>query len=188
VGSTDELGDRELLTRAAAGDRRSFGALYDRHVRAVYWQAFSVSSDADEAEEVTQDVFVTLWRRIREISIVDDSSLPWLLTTARFTALNARRRAVKTSNNSVSLDVADVAVAESVEDEVLAAQVRAEIDKAVSALSRRDRELYELCVVGDHTYERAAHELGVTHAAVRNRLSRVRSRLRTDLSAVREPS
>ncbi|MCW2751442.1 MAG: polymerase subunit sigma-24, partial [Aeromicrobium sp.] len=64
----------------------------------------------------------------------------------------------------------------------------AEITRAVTALSPLDRQLYELFVAGDHTYELAARELGVTHAVVRNRLSRLRSRLRADLRSMRETS
>ena len=66
--------------------------------------------------------------------------------------------------------------------------MRAEIDKAVAALAPNDRRLYELCVEGDRTYEHAARELGVTHAVVRNRLHRLRARLRADLRSMRETS
>ena len=177
--------DTELLARAQVGDRLAFADLYDRHVRPVYWQACSVLGDASEAEEVTQDVFVTAWRKIRGITPVDGSLLPWLLVTARYTALNAHRRAVRRS--AAPLD--DSAVAgDSVEREVEAAQVRAEIDKAVAALAPNDRRLYELCVEGDRTYEQAARELGVSHAVVRNRLHRLRARLRADLRSMRETS
>jgi RNA polymerase sigma factor (sigma-70 family) len=180
-------GDRELLSRAAAGDRAAFGQLYDRHVRPVYWQAYAVVRDTDEAQDVTQDVFVTTWDRIRAITVVDDSVLPWLLVTARYTALNARRRTRRREGrlNLLDPDLADDA---SVEDEVESGQVRAEIDKAVAGLSTTDRRLYDLCVEGDHTYELAARELGVSHAAVRNRLSRLRARLRADLRSIRETS
>ena len=179
-------GDGELLSRAAAGDRAAFGQLYDRHVRPVYWQAYAVVRDADEAEDITQDVFITTWNKIRAINLVDESALPWLLVTARFTALNARRRTLKTRRHRSSSTPTSTMRAASVEDEVEGAQVRAEIDKAVAALSPTDRQLYDLCVVGDHTYELAARELGVTHAVVRNRLSRLRSRLRADLRSMRE--
>jgi len=113
--------------------------------------------------------------------------LPWLLVTARYTALNARRRSQKVSARSIQLD-ADLPDDASVEDEVVAAQVRGEIDKAVAALSPTDQRLYEMCVAGDHTYELAARELGVSHAAVRNRVSRLRTRLRADLRSMRETS
>ena len=179
-------GDAELLDRAAAGDRAAFGRLYDRHVRPVYWQAYAVVRDVDDAEDITQDVFITMWNKVRSINLVDESTLPWLLVTARFTALNARRRALKARHGDLDADVRDEGP--SVEEEVEGAQVRAEIDKAVAALSPTDRQLYDLCVVGDHTYELAARELGVTHAVVRNRLSRLRSRLRADLRSMKENS
>ena len=178
-------GDRELLERAATGDRRAFGQLYDRHVRPVYWQAYSVVRNADHAEDVTQDVFITTWNKIRTITVVDESVLPWLLVTARYTALNARRRHDKSSFRELDPDLADT---RTVEDEVEAGQVRAEIDKATAALTTKDRRLYDLCVAGDHTYEMAARELGVSHAVVRNRLSRLRTRLRADLRSIRETS
>ena len=185
--STEAADDVALLTRAQAGDRAAFANLYDRHVRPVYWQAYSVVRDAGEAEEVTQDVFVTTWRRIRAIRTVDGSVLPWLLVTARYTALNAHRRASRRSSQSLTDDVPDGAES-AVEREVEAALVRAEIDKAVAALTPTDRRLYELCVDGDLTYEQAARDLGVSHAVVRNSLHRLRTRLRADLRSMRETS
>lgn len=185
--TAEGAGDRELLARAATGDRAAFGQLYDRHVRPVYWQAYSVVRDASEAEDITQDVFITTWDKIRHISVVDESVLPWLLVTARFTALNARRRSQKVRARSIELN-SDLADDSSVEDEVVAGQIRSEIDKAVAALSATDRRLYDMCVAGDHTYELAARELGVSHAVVRNRISRLRTRLRADLRSMRETS
>lgn len=180
-----KTGDRELLARAASGDRAAFGEIYDRHVRPVYWQAYGILRDEREAEDVTQDVFITTWRRIRTITVVDESVLPWLLVTARYTALNASRGRRRRSADELD---PQVATDRTVEDEVEAGQVRAEIDKATAALSETDRRLYELCVAGDHTYEMAARELGVSHAAVRNRVSRLRRRLRADLRSMRETS
>ncbi|BDH56214.1 RNA polymerase sigma factor [Tsukamurella sp. PLM1] len=71
---------------------------------------------------------------------------------------------------------------------MLAAEIRELIAAAVNALSPTDQRLYRLCVEDEQTYERAAAEVGVTHAAVRNRVSRLRGRLRADLSTLREQS
>jgi RNA polymerase sigma factor (sigma-70 family) len=177
--------DGSLLRRAARGDRAAFGRLYDRHVRPVYWQAYSVLRAEREAEDVTQDAFVTMWHKIRTITLVDESVLPWLLVTARYTALNARRGRVRRQGDVLDDRLPSDAA---VEDEVEAGLVRAEIEKATASLSPVDRQLYELCVAGDHTYEMAARELGVSHAVVRNRLSRLRTRLRADLRSVKEIS
>ncbi|WP_286929280.1 MULTISPECIES: RNA polymerase sigma factor [Aeromicrobium] len=178
--STDApVSDAALLARAQRGDTWAFGALFDRHVGAVYWQAHRVVGDADEAEDVCQDTFVTAWRRVDDITIVDRSILPWLMVTARYTALNAGRKRARLRAVTLEHEPADAAAdpAGRVEE----AAVAAAIEAAVSRLSAVDRRLFELCVDGDLTYEQAAAELGVTHGAVRNRVSRLRTRLRGDL-------
>lgn len=177
--------DAGLLQRAGIGDRDAFGTLYDRHVRAVYWQAFRVVRDVDAAEDVTQETFVVAWRRSRTIRLVDGSVLPWLLVTARQVALNAARKAAR--RRTAELDE-DLPARHDVESTVEAELARVEIDAAVACLGELDQRLYALCIDGDHSYEQAAHELGVTHAVVRNRLHRLRGRLRADLRAMRETS
>ena len=167
--------DQTLLARAATGDADAFAALFDRHVRAVYWQAYHVVGDADLAQDVAQESFITAWRRRGEIRI-EDSLLPWLLVTARHIALNHGRKRARL--RAVPLEATpEPRTPDHVDDAV----VRDAIDAAVARLSPVDRELFALCVEGDHTYESAAAELGLTHAAVRNRVSRLRGRLRRDL-------
>lgn len=176
---TDEL---TQLAKAQVGDRDAFAGLYDRHVRPVYWQAYSVVRDRELAEDVTQEVFVTTWRRIRTITPVDGSILPWLLVTARYTAFNAGRKERRRAADELPADAAGPGGADL---EAESALIRAEINKAVSALSPIDQQLYTLCLDGGASYEQAARELGVSHSVVRNRLHRLRTRLRADLSALR---
>ena len=186
--TTSEDSDHALLARTGSGDRSAFGQLYERHVRAVYWQAYDVVRDPHVAEEVSQDAFLTLWRKARSVHLVDESALPWLMVTARYLALNAGRRLQREARRSTALDT-DVPDDSAEIDRTLEFDaVRTQIGKAVDALGDLDRRLYDLCIEQDHTYESAARELGVSHGTVRNRLSRVRTRLRADLQAVRETS
>ena len=182
----DDVTDATLIGRARAGDRAAFGQLYDRHVRPVYWQAYAVLGDATAAEDATQETFVTAWRRLGAIPTAD-SALPWLLVTARYVALNARRGTVRRERRTTDLPE-DVVALDDVVAVVEAADVRAEIDRAVAHLTDTDRALCELCLEDGLTYAEAAERLGLTHASVRNRLSRLRARLRSDLRSLREPA
>lgn len=183
-----DTADQVLLDRSSAGDRAAFEQIYDRHVRAVYWQAHRVVRDADLAQQVSQDAFITLWEKSRTVRIVDESVLPWLMVTARFIALNAHRRQRRDADHSAELDRDLVDPTSDVEQAAAAGVVQERIDAAVGRLSDLDQQLYQLCIDGDHSYESAARELGVSHGSVRNRLSRVRAQLRADLRAVRETS
>ena len=180
--------DRELLGRAAHGDRHAFDQLYVRHVRPVYWQAYAVLRNPLDAEDATQEVFITTWKKIRSITLADDSLLPWLLVTARYTALNKRRQGMRDASHrqSISEEIPDES--SSVEDTVEHDALLARVEKSVAELSGIDRQLYEKCITGDRTYAEAAEELGVSHGSVRNRVSRIRQRFRADIHVLRGSS
>src|SRR6185437_17163793 len=55
--------DREWIEASRRGDRAAFARLIERHQRAVYAVAFSATRDRALADDVTQDAFVTGWRR-----------------------------------------------------------------------------------------------------------------------------
>jgi RNA polymerase sigma-70 factor (ECF subfamily) len=48
-----------------------------------------------------------------------------------------------------------------------------------------DQEIFWLCLVGDLSYKQAARQLGISHGSVRNRLSRLKARLRSELSLLK---
>lgn len=183
--------DADLLRRAQRGDRLAFGVLYDRHASAVFWQAHGVLGDADLAQDVAQETFVTAWRRLNDITVVDGSLAPWLLVTARYTALNHRRRRRRPDHDALSLDDSShetAAASASVHDQAEQREVRRQIERVLEELTPLERRIYDLCVEEGRTYEQAAQELGLSHGALRNRLSRLRQRLRRDLRAVWEAS
>jgi RNA polymerase sigma-70 factor (ECF subfamily) len=56
----EELTDRELINRALTGDHLSFGVLAERHYMTVYRYAFRWCSSREDAEDITQEVFIKL--------------------------------------------------------------------------------------------------------------------------------
>lgn len=183
----DTPDDSSLLNAASNGDQTAFAQLFDRHVRPVFYQAFSVVRDADAAQDIVQDAYYTMWRKRDSIRLVDASVLPWLMVTARNLALNAHRKSQRTSGLSLVEDLSSDASSEPAyiaETNLVAEQIA----QAVAKLSPLDRQLFEACIDGDLSYEQAAEQAGVTHGAVRNRVSRIKQRLRGDLADLREES
>jgi len=66
-----------------------------------------------------------------------------------------------------------------------AADAAEAIRAAIARMPEIDRQIFELCLESDLTYKEAAFRLGVTHATVRNRLSRLKRALRVELDLLR---
>lgn len=178
--------DREWAARAAAGDQDAFRAIYRAYVRPVYWIAHGVLGSRSDAEDIVQETFVVAWRKLPGLQLASSSLLPWLATICRFQSAN-RLRVLRRdrANTSDALDEALPGTI-SVEDQVISAALAERIATEVGMLDELDQEIFRLCAVDGYAYQAAAEQLGVSHAVVRNRLSRVRTRLRGAVTEVRD--
>jgi RNA polymerase sigma factor (sigma-70 family) len=175
------VGDQALWDRAAEGDEAAFSELFERHVQAVWNHAYRLTGSWSAAEDLTSTTFLTAWRRRADVTLVRESALPWLYTVAGNAARDehrgARRRLRllrKLPDTPVVSDHAD-SVAERLDGE---GRLR-EVVEAVRALPKSQREVVELCLLGDVSVADAAALLTVAEVTVRAHLSRARARLRT---------
>lgn len=180
-----QTSDQRWAAQAAAGDESAFRELYRSYVRPVYWIAHGMLGSPADAEDVTQETFVTAWRKLPGFELQGDSILPWLATICRFQAANRLRQ--RRRDRAHTTDAVDDALPStiSVEEQVITADLAERIAAEIGTLNDLDRAIFRLCAAEGYAYQAAAEELGVSHAIVRNRLSRVRTRLR---GAVKEAS
>jgi RNA polymerase sigma-70 factor (ECF subfamily) len=171
-----------LLALIAEGQQAAIGTLYDRHGPAVLAYAVVRLENRHDAEEVVQDVFVTLWKRRSAMRLAGGSVLPWLLVTTRNLGANrARSRASATRRERRSAPSA------SAPDPVRSAELgelRATLTRAIAELPNTDRKLVEFCLADGLSYAEAARRTALTPGSVRNRLFRARTRLRQALDPV----
>ncbi len=168
------------MAQAASGSEHAFRTLYRAYVRPVYWLAHGLVGNAADAEDVTQETFLVAWRKLPGLELAGDSLLPWLVTVCRFQAANRIRRQRRDREHTAA--AADETAARrrvDVEQQVIDAELADRILHEVRGLSPLDRDIFRLCATEGYAYQAAADELGVAHGVVRNRLSRIRTRLRT---------
>jgi RNA polymerase sigma-70 factor (ECF subfamily) len=178
--SPPEQADAALLRAMRRGDERAFEELFTRHYARVYGVAVRISGDAQEAEELAQDVFLKLYRR--PLSDTDDANVAgWLYRVATndaFNAVRARRRRRgwlhrfvqrEPSGTDVSADPLSIVAGR---DE--AGQVRA----ALAQLPERQRNALVLRASG-LTYAEVADALEVKPTSVGTLLARAEQALRT---------
>jgi len=178
-----EIPDRELITSIARGDAEAYTEMLDRHSRAVFRYAWGLADQRSDVDDIVQETFLVAWRRRKDIRIVGTSALPWLLTSARNIAMNTNRQ--RRSHRVDEIDErtgASDAWYRQVEHDEAALQLRW-VRTEIAALDSPDRELCELCLLQDRTYDEAAAMLGLSPANARKRIQRSRARLRTNRAA-----
>ena len=167
--------DVALLARTGTAAQSAFGVLVRRHSRVLYAIAYLRLGSPDDAEETVQDAFLLLWRKRASLSLVGDSALPWLVVSTKHLAANRLRARYRRQRYERA-----AAEPESTRDpQDLADRV---VEEALARLAPLDAAVARLCLGEELTYAEAAGRLGLTPAAVRNRLSRTRARLRVELS------
>src|SRR5580704_7849836 len=190
-----------LLQRILDGDEEAFTLLYRRKHPAIFRFALHMSGNSALAEDVTQEVFMTL---IRDASRFD----PERGTLGGFLygiARNHLRRRWEQERNSVplpetadELDVilttgpaarqinagANVTAFPAPRDEFAAGECVARVRQAISTLPENYREVVVLCELDELSYEAAAELLECPVGTVRSRLHRAKSIL---MEKLREP-
>jgi RNA polymerase sigma-70 factor (ECF subfamily) len=184
--------DRDLAQQLAHGSQAAFAELFERHSAAVFRYAWALVDHRGDEDDVVQDTFLVAWRRRRSLpdaiaalpAAEPASLLPWLLTTCRFSALNQNRRRRRERADELTdaspLGALRALAAEREESRATLAWVRDEL----AALGPIERRLCELTLIEGRAYDDAARELGLTPAAARKRVQRVRERLRLARDAV----
>lgn len=174
------MSDPELWRRAVDGESEAFGALFDRHAKAIYNFVFRRTASWSDAEDLTSLVFLHAWRRRVDVVLVRDSALPWLLRTADYVIRNEKRRQkfrrLNLSRQTPATDEPDHAdrVAARIDDEREARQLRSLLRK----LPRHEREIVELCFWTGLDPQSAAVALDIPLGTVKSRLARARKHLR----------
>jgi RNA polymerase sigma-70 factor (ECF subfamily) len=80
-----------LISRVALGDRAAFSALYDATSAKLFGTCLRVLKVRAEAEEVLQEVFVTIWQKADRYQVTGHSPMTWLITLARNRAIDRLR-------------------------------------------------------------------------------------------------
>ena len=185
--------DDVLLRRAARGDEESFTALYRRHQAALYRFALRMSGNIWAAEEIVQDVFMTLMREPKKYDASRGPVGAYLFGIARNRVMKHLERLPRElsledqNHNGDGTPARDIAVnpftpAHWAEQRERSERVRA----AVLELPAEFREAVVLCELEELSYEEAAQLSGCPIGTIRSRLHRGRALLLAKLEMLRD--
>jgi len=167
-----EQSDRELVLAACAGQGNAFGALYERYFGSIKALAYALLRDTHLADDVVQQTFATACQKLRGLRKPEQFAA-WLGTICRNTAkqsLRAQRRRIDPERRVTQRSKPDQASQE-------------QIQRALWALQRKDREILALRYYDDLPYDRIGAVLGLSVPAVNGRIARAKLRLKQNLKA-----
>ena len=159
----------ELILTVARGDQGAFEALYDQLAGRIYRAVLAIIREAAQAEEVSQEVLLEIWRTAGCFDPAKGSAAAWALTMARRRAID-RVRSV-TAGASRETRHAGVAVSwDQVSETVEDIMDRERLTSSLRLLSVPQRQAIMLAFYGGHTYTEVAAILGIAVGTAKGRI------------------
>jgi len=167
-----------LIERILSRDASAVGDLYDRHSRMLYGVILRILRNRSEAEEVLQEVFVTVWNRPETYDGAIGSAASWLVRIARNRAID-RLRANTARVRAVESVPFERQSSQNPETSASLGEQQRAVARALDAIPREQRDLIE-----------EAYYLGLTQSELAERhklpLGTVKTRIRTGLLTLRQ--
>jgi RNA polymerase sigma-70 factor, ECF subfamily len=169
--------DIQLLGLMRNGDREAFAELYRRRHPNVYRFALQMGGMPDLAEDVTQEVFMTLMNKADLYDESRGSLNSFLLGVARNHVLRGLRLKRPFVTIDEAADSSDPAGANGQLDSLTRTEEIQSVQRAVLGLPEHYREVVVLCELQEMSYAETAAVLGCAIGTVRSRLHRARTML-----------
>jgi RNA polymerase sigma-19 factor, ECF subfamily len=160
-----------LAERTWVGDRRAFETMFRTHYAALAEYAHSLVGSPDVAEDVVQDVFVTLWTQQGRLT-PPRNLRAYLWRAVRNRAINHLRHRRMVTAWQVQAAAVGIPEAPSADREVEGAELARAIKDAAATLSPRCRQVFELSREGHLTYPQIAQRLGIAVKTVETLMGR----------------
>jgi RNA polymerase sigma factor (sigma-70 family) len=183
--------DRELTARIMAGESDALAEAYRQHVGVVFGVCRRVLRDEDLAEDVTQEVFVSLWQHPERFDASRGSLRSWLGLLAHRRSVDRVRaetsRARRDNRAEPSMPSGD-----DVDDALTAAWLGERVRRALALLPAEQREAVELAYYGNRSYRQVAVDLALPEGTIKSRmriaLTKLDTLLRSELAGQDTPA
>ncbi len=178
-----EIEDKQLVKRYLKGDERALEQLIKRHVDAVYGFALSYVKSRAEAEDVAQETFIKVWKKLKQYD-QEKSFRAWLLAITKNTALDHLKKKRAVPFSSFENEAGDNVLLQTYKSdlpspmaEMMQNELAGEMAGLRSALSPKYQKVLDLKIDNDFTFREIS-------LALMEPLNTVKSRYRRALEAL----
>lgn len=172
--------DVELIALLRNDDEEAFTAIYHRYWRKLFVLAMNRIKNLEDAEEITQDIFTSLWKRRAELNLTSE--------LASYLAVSVKYRVIKVMDRYYKMQsyIESALIQEQLDDstqEVLAFdELKAELIKYVQQLPEKCKLVFQLSREQGYSQKQIAQELGISEKTVEAHLGKAFKILRSKLA------
>ncbi|MHB0859538.1 MAG: RNA polymerase sigma factor [Anaerolineae bacterium] len=183
--------DEILIKLIAQGQTDALAELYDRYGRLVFSLAVDSVGDAATAEEITQDVFTSVWVKAHTYRADQARVRTWLTSIARHRAIDAlRRKGVRPEGHAIawtSMVSSAIPSTGSPEESVELSEQRQRVRADIARLPEEQRLVLSMAFYQGYTHRQIAETLGHPLGTVKTRIRLAMQKLRDSLQNGQEP-
>jgi RNA polymerase sigma-70 factor, ECF subfamily len=168
------IDDRELVRRALAGKTNDFRAIVDRHQLSLFRFAFGLLGNREDAEDVTQEVFLAAFVNLSSYDSTRATFSTWLFTITRNRCINLLKRKrpiILTDPNSIADGTST--------DPIVRQELSQQLDCALAALPVEQCSAFVLAEIEELPYAEIAQIERTSLGTVKSRIYRGKQRLQS---------
>jgi RNA polymerase sigma-70 factor (ECF subfamily) len=174
-----DSGDAVLVARLAAGDEEALAEVWQRHGSLVFGLARRLTGDSSTAEDVTQEVFVTLWQQPERFDARRGSLRAYLGVHAQRRAIDALRRDGRRTEREHRHHRLHPTAVTTPGDSAECSELSGVVRNAIKKLPVEQREAVELAYFRGLTHREVATTLGIPEGTAKSRLRLAQTKLQT---------
>lgn len=175
---SDDASDLELAQMAAVGNIQAFERLYQRYHRRTFGLCLRMCSNQTEAEDLTQEVFVQVFRKVGSFR-GESAFSTWLhRLTVNQVLMHFRKRSVKSEKTTDEGELPEQVVVGSANPSRMQVVDRLALDAAIAKLPPGYKKIFLMHDVQGFQHEEIAQELGLSIGTSKSQLHKARMKLR----------
>ena len=173
--------DDRLLTLLRDDDKQAFDLIYNRYWEQLFVYVAKVITDRDNAKDIVQEIFVSLWFRRMNLSDID-SLQAYLFTAARYKGLTYIKDNIHKNKYLVSLKQFFNEECDSVSQQIEANELSLLIDDEIATLPPKMREVFILSRKENLSHKLISEKLMISDKTVKKQINNVLKHLRLKLA------
>jgi RNA polymerase sigma-70 factor (ECF subfamily) len=167
--------EKELLARIAKGDSKAFSVVFNKYRLPVFMHVLSILKSPERAEEITQDVFLKIWRHREKLGDILSFENYLFIVTRNYTISELRKKFI------VNAPEADESYTWTPERQLQFKELSNQLHEIINRLPPRRKQVFVMSRLESKTHQQIADELKISAGTVNQQLIAALSFIRAEL-------